>query len=493
MVKVCTLILATVLVVAVVACGSDTEQIAPTPTDAESLAIQEPPSTLVPISTTRQESLPTLTPTPEKNPWLPRSPGKDAPFVPTYSKNARVESVFEMLIPSEQQCVAEAIGADPRELPLMEKLISSYDPYDPLEEQFMDAMFFLCSSEDGHRYRAVNKYVESSASTGLHLTAAEISCIREEINHVPITDGRVELEGKMPLNIYGCVEDSLLLWWVRWVGSEVEGAFPVTLDPAVESCLMDAAIELEVRDWVKKAFVEGEDTTPQELERYETIDSAFRSAAQVCATLSTAPKQFFAPDHSPGTTYGEVFDQLIPAEQKCVLASVVDLDSMRGRIFADHNPDDQAEVRLSESLIFDCPSEEGHRQRSFDDWMLDSRSYGLYTTEEEQVCARSYFSVVPIVDGHIREEAEDWSALLSCVEESALLWYVRLVGSTMEDVHPNSLSPVVEDCLMGLAAELDLLTHIQESFRAGEDYDTEEDERIATEFARAAQERCKSS
>ena len=204
----------------------------------------------------------------------------------------------------------------------------------------------------------------------------------------------------------------------------------------------------------------------------------------------------FIPKHYQSNTMQKVFDELVPSEQQC-MAEIIGSDPrdlpFLWKSIGDYDPREPAEQQFMEAMIFSCASEEGHRQRSFDDWMLDSRSYGLYTTEEEQVCARSYFSVVPIVDGHIREEAEDWSALLSCVEESALLWYVRLVGSTMEDVHPNSLSPVVEDCLMGLAAELDLLTHIQESFRAGEDYDTEEDERIATEFARAAQERCKSS
>ena len=237
MIKVC-ISLAITLIVLMLACGSDPESTATVPPETPepierltptATATKESPPTVAPT----KESLPTAVPTPKKTRRYPRSPGEDAPFIPTYSRSDRMKAVFEMLIPSEQECVREAMGVDPLDLPFIQQPIDSHDPYDSIEEQFMNAMFVLCPSEKGHRQRTFDSYMRSAKEQGLHLSAEERACVREEINLVPITGGRIELEGELPRGMFDCVSDAFLLWWVRVVGSSLEEVHPNSLNPVV--------------------------------------------------------------------------------------------------------------------------------------------------------------------------------------------------------------------------------------------------------------------
>ena len=152
-----------------------------------------------------------------------------------------------LLILSEQQCVQDIVGKDPLTLPFMRKEIRRYDPYNQAEEKFLNAMIYSCPSEAGHRERSYNEWVSSNRKMGMYPTAEENACVRNLYDKVAIADdGDLEFGERGESAIIGCVLDSLLVWWVRMFGAELERVPPNSLNPVVENCLMELAFELEL-------------------------------------------------------------------------------------------------------------------------------------------------------------------------------------------------------------------------------------------------------
>ena len=216
--------------------------------------------TPTPEATATPTSLPTLapTPTPEITPRINRFPYQARyqgyPFSPNhgYDRDDTYEDVFDLLIPSEQQCVQDTVGSDPRKLPFIWKQTQSYDPDNTAEMDFVNAMMLLCPSEAGHKERSFNKLMRDNSLMGLYPTEEETACAREVYNGALIQDdGDIDLTEGEESALLICVQDSYLTWFVRRYGAELEEVHPNSLNPVVENCLMDLALELELQGHIK--------------------------------------------------------------------------------------------------------------------------------------------------------------------------------------------------------------------------------------------------
>ena len=237
------------LLLLVIACGEGDIPPTPAPTDlptstATATSIPPPTPTHTPSPTSTSTPAPTSMPASASTPTPTTAritivPGGDGRFYgPRFNPGSTYGEFFDQLTSTEQECVRDTINPDQ----MRETTFANHDPDDPDEVKLIEALVFICPSEEGRRERLYAEMIEDFNAGGFHPSDEELDCLREVLNQIPVENSRIDVRAEDEEQFVVCMLEWLKLSLVMTLANPTDAE----MTPQEEDCLVELASNLEI-------------------------------------------------------------------------------------------------------------------------------------------------------------------------------------------------------------------------------------------------------